>query len=160
MSDPFKFVPIEKTLPVVNASSPYARKKAIRAVTEAVEWVSRRCIPHFPRFSREDLSFGAIDAYENRTGKRVSPDAPVDFLDRIEVNFLRHEASNYDTVMNTLNGRGGAAEGRLVLRYMVLIGIAKIYPHLQDECVCQWKGALDEYYHPCQGSLKLAGVNQ
>lgn len=148
-SAPVKFIQIEQTLPVSNANSKYAKKAARRSVTEVVEWVSRRCIANIPKYSRYDLFLEASDAYENEHGKPAPTDAEQDFYARIEVNFLRHEESNYDRVMNELNGRIGTDEGRLQLRYMILFRIAEIYPHLHDECVRQWKTALDKYYYPC-----------
>jgi hypothetical protein len=145
---PVKFIQIERTLPVINANSKYAKKAARRSVTEVVEWVSRCCIVNIRKYSRYDLFLKASDTYANGHGIPVPTDAEPAFYDRIEVNFLRHEESNYDRVMNELNGQIGIDEGRLQLRYIIFLRIAVIYPHLHNECVRKWNEALDRYYCP------------
>ena len=154
MSDLFKFVPIEETFQVKKAKSKYAKKSAFRYVTETVALVSHRYPAYVPRYPLEELRLRAIESYNwiqgcKKTGRLASTSGPDVFFVRLEVNFLRHEKSYYDKVMNELNGRRGADEGRLQLRYMILLRIAEVYPHLHEECLGQWKIALERYYRPC-----------
>ena len=142
-----KFLPIEQTLPVKLATSKYARKAATRAVEAAIERVTQTCTFAIPSYSRRDLLHKAIDANRKRSGKQIRTDAPDEVLARIEVNFLRHEQSNYDAITNALTGHVGAREGWLNLRYIVLTRIADAYPHLTNECMRQWQKSLHAYFH-------------
>jgi len=142
-----KFLPIKETLPVTLATSKYARKGAARAVEAAIELVAGKCTFAVPSYSRRELLHRAIDANRKKTGKQIRTDAPDDVLARIEVNFLRHEQSNYDSIRKALSGHVGAREGWLNLRFLVLTRIADAYPHLEDECMRQWQESLQAYFH-------------
>jgi hypothetical protein len=63
--------------------------------------------------------------------KSVDDDAPAHFIDRITVNYLRHEHTDYDYLLN-LAGKNDIA--RRWLRNHVLDQIARRFPELADEC--------------------------
>ncbi len=146
-----KFLPIEETLPVTLATSKYARKGAVRAVKAAIELVVQKCTFTVPSYSPRELLHKAIDANRKKTGKQIATDAPDEVLARIEVNYLRHEQSNYDAIRTALSGHVGAREGWLNLRFIVLTRIADAYPHLANECMRQWQESLHAYFQYLSG---------
>lgn len=96
----------------------------------------------------------AIDSYNARQDARwayrhnapdyepASPQSDPDFLDRIQVNFLRHECTRYDgdlyEAWRFARGRIGANGIREHLYHTIknrtLDAIAEAYPHLVSEC--------------------------
>jgi len=52
-------------------------------------------------------------------------------LDRVSVNFIRHQLTNYDNVIVTL---AGDAERIRSTRLEILAGIAAAYPQVANEC--------------------------
>lgn len=66
------------------------------------------------------------------------------FLQRISVNFLRHELSDYEDQLYTVFGKIGADAARSLIRDRILDQIAKVYPELSAECARQ-KRDEDEY---------------
>jgi hypothetical protein len=60
-------------------------------------------------------------------------DSP-DFLNRITVNYLRHQLTSYEHELDNIFGKVGISEGRTRIRAKVYKAIAKAYPQLADEC--------------------------
>lgn len=60
-------------------------------------------------------------------------DAPT-FLDRITVNYLRHECSDYEAKLEQIAGKIGCGDAYELIRNRVLDAIANAYPVLRDEC--------------------------
>ena len=67
-------------------------------------------------------------------GDRATEDSDPDFLDRITVNYLRHELSDYEARLTGLFGQVGRAEATTVVREQVYGAIADTYPDLAMEC--------------------------
>lgn len=67
----------------------------------------------------------------------ASRDSDRAFLDRITVNYLRHERTSYDELGEALAGRIGRQSGHALLRNRILDEIARRYPDLADECRAQ-----------------------
>lgn len=57
-----------------------------------------------------------------------------EFLDRISVNFLRHEMSDYEESLVGVRGAVGAQDARIWVKERVLGEIAVTYPELAEEC--------------------------
>lgn len=57
-----------------------------------------------------------------------------DFLNRISVNYLRHELTSYEHELDKIFGKVGIAEGRNRIRAKVYNAIAKRYLYLSEEC--------------------------
>lgn len=57
-----------------------------------------------------------------------------EFLDRIAVNFIRHELTEYDAALEEVAGRTGIAKGVQAIREKVFGRIAQVYPEYSDEC--------------------------
>jgi len=81
----------------------------------------------------------AIESYNNFHSyfddfEIVSINSDKDFLERITVNYIRHNLTNYeDELLKTFN-KFGKHEVINLIKYNVLIAISNVYPHLKDEC--------------------------
>lgn len=79
----------------------------------------------------------AIDAYNDRNyhrGEPVSRHSDPVFLDRICVNFIRHELTGYDQALWEVAGKTGKSIAVAAIRQKVYGAIAKAYPVFLDEC--------------------------
>ena len=65
-------------------------------------------------------------------------------LVRWEVNFIRHNLTNYDYVLNNLVGLVGKAEAYDILKTAVLDKIGMTYPYLKTECERQKDAELNK----------------
>lgn len=65
--------------------------------------------------------------------ERSSPE----FLERITVNYLRHELSSYENHLTRVAGQVGAEDAYWRIKEKVLDAIAGAYPHLAAECCRQ-----------------------
>ena len=78
-------------------------------------------------------------------GRYATPSDAPNFLDRICVNFLRHEMTGYEEHLEDVHGRVGAKDAYLAIKEKVLNRIADVYPRLFDECMRQIdRGAAEE----------------
>jgi hypothetical protein len=66
------------------------------------------------------------------------------FRDRVCVNFLRHECTNYDYVLSLLEGRVGKREARLLLFEAFVDQVCELYPVLAEEAERQLLDRIDE----------------
>jgi hypothetical protein len=83
-----------------------------------------------------DVKRLAIDSYNMRSrgdSFATNVDDPA-FLDRITVNFIRHELSKYDTALWEVAGKTGVAHAVVKIRRRVYSAIAQAYPALSAEC--------------------------
>jgi hypothetical protein len=108
-----------------------------------------------PVLHRDALTRRACDAY-NRRQWDVRADADWDwalasensdpaFLERIAVNYLRHELTDYESHLDAIAGRTGVRDGERLVRARVYDAIASAYPDLAAECRRQlaWREAQD-----------------
>jgi len=65
---------------------------------------------------------------------QATPDSDPAFLERIAVNYLRHELSDYEPELAKLFGQVGRADASSVVRKRVYNAIADAYPDLASEC--------------------------
>ena len=92
--------------------------------------------------SKKRLRKLAVASYEDHEMERnwdelprlVDKDAPTSFIHRIEVNFLRHEATLYDEELEEYAGSTGVREAVDMVRERVYEVIAEEYPYLKKEC--------------------------
>ncbi len=59
------------------------------------------------------------------------------FLERIEVNYIRHNLTQYDTALETMAGRIGVHEAVVKIKFMILDAISEKYPYLSAACTLQ-----------------------
>lgn len=77
----------------------------------------------------EDLYYDRGHGYEP-----AARDSSPEFLQRITVNHLRHNLSNYDARLDALFGKVGKQEAYRLLNAKIYAKIAEEYPLLRDEC--------------------------
>lgn len=75
-----------------------------------------------------------ICEYEFRGIRFATKDSDPNFLDRITVNYLRHQLSDYGNRLVQLLGPTGKDEAYKALRDKILLAIAERYPELATEC--------------------------
>jgi len=61
-------------------------------------------------------------------------DSDPDFLDRITVNYLRHNLSEHDEKIVALFGKTGKHEAYVILNRKIHEAIAATFPEIRDEC--------------------------
>ncbi|MCG2624885.1 hypothetical protein LVY72_23630 [Arthrobacter sp. I2-34] len=107
-----------------------AKKKEAVAVAEALPlrinpepWpvVQQQAIEHFNRRLRRGQSPAGPRTVQHR-------------LDRLTVNYLRHQQTSYETELRAFKGVIGVGEAYLVVRNRILDLIAATYPNLRTEC--------------------------
>jgi hypothetical protein len=78
----------------------------------------------------------AIEAYNewHWDGDGTAEDAPAEFLERITVNFIRHNLTAYDRALEEVAGRVGIASAVQAIRAKIYSAIGESYPALADEC--------------------------
>ena len=64
----------------------------------------------------------------------TAEDAPAEFLERITVNFIRHNLTAYDRALEEVAGRVGIASAVQAIRAKIYSAIGESYPALADEC--------------------------
>lgn len=105
-----------------------------------------------PKLERDKLIDRACKAYNGRKlfeNDFVSADSTSDqeFLDRICVNYIRHELTKYDSDMTSMQNLVGAAEARDIIREQVYYEISYVYPYLAKECRRQLRRRRDREMH-------------
>ena len=95
-----------------------------------------------PLLAQDDLIRRACAHYNARRwqserepyGPPARADSDPLFLERIAVNYLRHELSPYEAQLGAIYGRVGVREGYIALKAKVLAAIAVSYPEFAAEC--------------------------
>lgn len=88
------------------------------------------------RRSLGDVKRQSIDSY-NMRGRGYSFASNADdpaFLQRITVNFIRHELTEYDVALWEVAGKTGISRAVAEIRRRVYSAIAQAYPALSEEC--------------------------
>lgn len=91
-----------------------------------------------PILSSDDLIGRACHSYRSLHDGR-SPGSDQAFIDRICVNYLRHECSTYEQELAKIFGKTGVADAKSLIRTKVYDAIAEAYPKLSRECDRQWQ---------------------
>jgi hypothetical protein len=93
----------------------------------------------------EQLRARAIAHYNGRqaerAGLRANESDSQEFLQRIEVNYVRHQLTNYDSALNALFRKIAKRAAATVIRQRIFDAIATNYPQLADECRRQAQGS-------------------
>lgn len=77
--------------------------------------------------------------YGHYNFKPVNANADSDFLERIEVNYIRHNLTEYDRELEEMAGKIGVNEAVIKIKNRILDSIAKKYPELREQCLKQKK---------------------
>lgn len=118
------------------------KKKKLQQFLEGIE-------VKVPEMEWEVLTRRAVDHFNDRAFERRT-DAPLAstesdeaLLDRIRVNYLRHELTTYEEDLQNTAGKVGAADAYLDIKEKVLDAISDTYPELTLECLRQINKAYD-----------------
>lgn len=113
-------------------------KKAILTKTKnIIEYVDGLII-NIKKIDEKELKGKAIDSfnewksYKSEDGYCGNGDKL--FFNRIIVNFLRHECSNYEKKLDEIYGKVGIDDAYMRLKNKVLDAIKNTYPFLSEEC--------------------------
>jgi hypothetical protein len=90
----------------------------------------------------------AIDAYNEWNDHEFNPashKSERSFLDRICVNFIRHELTEYDVSLEAVAGKAGISFAVYAIREKVYAAIADSYPIFESECERQKKVRSESY---------------
>lgn len=107
--------------------------KAIDAMQIKVTQMSTESLLHKAIDSYND--FGLELAFERGIHREAAtPDSDPLFLLRIQVNYLRHNETQYDSQLAALYGKIGKKEAIDSIRERIYDAIAEDYPFLREEC--------------------------
>lgn len=124
-----------------SATAVSTKEQKLQEYVDAIEIV-------VPEMGTDVLTSRAIQHYNawwTGTEKRAHDSDSQDFLDRISVNYLRHELTSYEEHLDEIAGKTGAKEARIDLSEKVYDAIGDAYPDLWFECQEQLKRRMQEY---------------
>lgn len=78
-------------------------------------------------YNDHNLDYGNFDSIAHKNNDKS-------FLDRITVNFIRHELTSYDHSLETIAGKTGKSLALTAIRRKVYETIANTYPMYREEC--------------------------
>lgn len=123
----------------VSGARKAAETKKLRLLEEVAGWTIELEARPYP-----EIVEAAIEAYNSyrkmlyydraRDYTPANTDSDPEFLQRITVNYLRHELSDYEYRLRVLFGKVGKTEGYRILNKKIYDKIASTYPQLRDEC--------------------------
>ena len=109
-----------------------AKEAAHRRRVELLRLMSADEVP-IPQLAPDVLADRAIRHREPRTAIDASS-ADSNTLNRWKVNYLRHQLTRYDSMIEGMFGQVGRAAAEKLLLRRALEAIGKTYPDLLDEC--------------------------
>ena len=104
----------------------WAKSVEIRVPVMAPDLLLQNAIEHFNLRSN---FYGSYSFASEKSGS--------DFLNRIQVNFIRHELTSYESLLSEKFGLVGSEQAYVIIKQRTLDAIAETYPYLSDECVGQ-----------------------
>ena len=107
-----------------------AKKKEAVAAAEALEL---RIEPE-PWQDMQDKAIAHFNGRLRRSQSPASRKTSAARLDRLTVNYLRHQQTSYEEELKEFKGVVGVGEAYLVVRNRILDLIAETYPQLRTEC--------------------------
>ena len=90
------------------------------------------------------LAIASYNAYHEQFGNTASPKSDAAFLNRICVNFIRHELTEYDCALADVAGKIGITKAVDGIRQKVYSAIARAYPGFATECERQCAARQDQ----------------
>ena len=117
-----------------------ASQRAVETKTDRLDEYVKSIKVEVPLMTRTELVSRAIEHYNEfwfGTGKRAVEGDDDTFLERISVNYLRHELTLYERHLDEIAGKTGARGARSLLRSTIYDKIGETYPDLWDECMRQ-----------------------
>ena len=136
--DPELQAKLAKSLASKEKRSASAQKAVETKKKAAIEWVESQFIK-IPQIPYKKLINKACDSYNFHQIERgrddfrsARLDSDASFLCRITYNYIRHERTNYEQMLEQLFGKTGTKEAYQALRVKIDAAIAQAYPELKD----------------------------
>lgn len=120
----------------VGTKAAEARAKTLTDLVSKIEIT----VVQMPMADAVELAIGHYNVRkEEREGfsydwRPATADSDPEFLDRITVNYLRHQGTTYDSLLNKLKGLVGKSQAYVLVHNRTLDAIAEAYPDLEEEC--------------------------
>lgn len=118
-----------------------AQKSIVTKVAKTMSYVEQEVEVKVPYMKKESLIEAACNSYndwkswhENWDGDLATKKSDSLFLQRICVNYLRHEMTEYDYYLNEVHGKVGIDNAYFAIREKVFAAISEMYPWLAAEC--------------------------
>lgn len=114
-----------------------ARSRALEKKREAVAVAENLQLRISTTASLAEVRERSLRHYNSRPqGKRkpATLASPPSLLNRLAVNYLRHEQTSYEDELKAFKGVVGVGEAYLIVRNRILDLIAQAYPALKPEC--------------------------
>ena len=95
-----------------------ARRAIETKTAKTIEWANSVSF-NVPTFSKDKLEHNAVYQYEQYNDTKVYDRDDEDFINRICTNYLRHECTTYDRVLNSLYGLVGRQKAYEIIKEKV-----------------------------------------
>lgn len=115
-----------------------SKKAVITKTNKLIEYISHVEVK-VPRYDLLKLYHLACEHYNELhcfrgNFKTANKNADISFLNRISVNFLRHELTSYEEELYNIFGKVGIREAHESLFKKIMSAISESYPSLNTEC--------------------------
>lgn len=122
-----------------------AKLAIVTKTNKAIEYASNIEIevPSYPKKTIIELacqSYNSFQLYKQLNSRNhiyyhdeATPDSDVDFLERICVNYIRHQLTKYEEELNNIKGVVGKGEAYAILKKRINSAIGEQYPWLKNE---------------------------
>jgi len=123
-------------------------QKAVDTKRTALMEAANRLQMRVPSLGPDKLIKRAVNAYNDRQDYRggfryASVQCDPEFLNRITVNFLRHECSSYERQLEQTYGKIGVRDAYGVINAKIYAAISAAYPELAGECERQLREKME-----------------
>lgn len=108
-----------------------AQTLPIKVVVSDYKTVMRKAIEHW-NYRQEERCLNRM--WQEFDFQYATMDSDQSFLERITVNYIRHNLTCYDRLLNSHNGTTGKYEAIRILQARIYDEIAKAYPAFAEEC--------------------------
>jgi hypothetical protein len=145
-----EFVAEQERAKVRSASS----AKAIKTKRERMRQDIAQSLITVARLEADEVRRRAINHYNVRQIDRgikrgdwdwreATEESDPAFLERITVNYIRHQLTRYEGYLDEVWGKVGVDEAKRLISQRVFAAIAEAYPHLAEECDRQFNHRFD-----------------
>lgn len=137
-----------KTMKKVSDAKKYKLLEEINSMKYVVNIIPMESLMEKAIENYNDFHFYKAVQFENIDFLPVDKNADQKFINRIMVNYVRHNLTEYDTRLEEVAGRIGVHEGVIKIKCKILEEISKAYPELKKECSNQIERAINppEYF--------------
>jgi hypothetical protein len=128
-------------------------QKAVETKREKLEQYLETVVIEVPVLDEAELLSAACKEFnaDGTSDSYASPHSGQAFLDRITVNYLRHQLTRYEEELEAIAGKVGAQDAYLTIFRKVIEAIGDAYPRLKAECDLQLDKRSEKRFHRLVG---------